>query len=261
MFMARSNWVAALVAGMMACTSAQAAEVLRAAFEDKAQPPYYMGETAAVDPEMPGVSIELVRLAAKEAGMEVEFVRMPWVRCQKSLQKGEVDAIFNASFKEDRLEFGVYPMVGAKPDSSRRIVTLAYSLYRLKGSPVSFDGKAITNLEGPVAAQSGYSIIEDLRRMGVATEDAHASITNFKKLSGKRVMAVAAQDVNGDSLLASGEFPTVEKVVPPLVTKDYFVMFSHQFYDAKKPLAERLWAKLSEVRERETARLYAKYNR
>lgn len=259
--MKRKGWIAALVAGLLMSGSAQAGQVLRAAFEDRAQPPYYMGETAAVEADMPGVSIELVRLAAKEVGMEVEFVRMPWVRCLKSLQKGEVDITFNSSFKEDRLEFGVYPMAGGKPDPARRIATLTYSLYRLKDSPVGFDGKAITGLVGPVAAQSGYSIIDDLRKMGVATEDAHASITNFRKLASKRVFAVAAQDVNGDSLLASGEFPTVEKVTPPLVTKDYFVMFSHQFYDERKPLAERFWAKLAEVRERETAKLYAKYNK
>ncbi|MBC7951011.1 MAG: transporter substrate-binding domain-containing protein [Rhodospirillaceae bacterium] len=259
--MGYGRWLPAIIIGTLWTCGAQAAEVLRAAFEDKALPPYYMGDSTEVDADRPGVSIELLRAAAKEAGIEVEFVRMPWVRCQKSLQKGEVDAIFNASFKEDRLEFGVYPMAGAKPDPSRRIATVAYALYRLKDGPVSWDGKIIEGLDGPVGAQSGYSIIEDLTRMGIKTEEAQASTTNFKKLASKRIPAVAALVVTGDALLATGEFANVEKVTPPLVTKDYFVMFSHQFYDGKRALAESLWGKLAEVRERDGGKLYAKYSK
>jgi polar amino acid transport system substrate-binding protein len=259
--MGYGKWLSAVVAGVLWTSGAQAAEVLRAAYEDKALPPYYLDDSTKVDADRPGVSIELVRDAAKEAGIEVEFVRMPWVRCQKSLQKGEVDAIFNASFKEERLEFGVYPMAGGKPDAARRIATVTYALYRLKGGAVTWDGKTIEGLDGPVGAQSGYSIVEDLTRMGIKTEEAQAPTTNFKKLASKRIPAVAALVVTGDALLASGEFPAVEKVSPPLVTKDYFVMFSHQFYDGKRALAERLWAKIAEVRDRDAAKLYAKYSK
>jgi len=241
---------------------AGAAEVLRAAYEDKAQPPYYLGDSADIDAAAPGVSVELLREAAAAAGIEIQFVRMPWPRCLKSLQRGEVDAIFNSSFKEERLEAGVYPMVGGKPDPARRITTLTYALYRLKGGPVTWDGKVIGGLgDGAVGAQAGYSIVEDLTRMGVRVEETGDTLTNFKKLASGRIPAVAQHEVNGDSLLAGGQFPAVQKVAPPLVTKDYFVMFSHQFHDSKRELAERLWAKLAEVRDRRSAALYAKYMR
>ncbi|HTH16287.1 MAG TPA: transporter substrate-binding domain-containing protein [Magnetospirillum sp.] len=258
--MAGRGWVSALLVGLLWASGAHSAEVLRAAYENKAQPPYYLGDTAAIDQDRPGVAIELMRMAAAEAGVEVEFVRMPWVRCLKSLQKGEIDMIFSASFSEDRLEYGLYPMANGKPDANRRIATRTYALYKVKGSPVSWNGKTLGGLDGPVGVQSGYSVTEDLGKMGVRTEEAQASLTNFKKLASKRIPAVAAQEVDGDAVLATGEFPTVEKVAPPLATKDYFVMVSHQFYEAKKPVAERFWAKLAEVREREVAKLYAKYN-
>lgn len=240
-------------------SAAGAGEVIRAAYEDKSLPPYYMGDTTEVDPVNPGVSIELMREAAKAAGVEIEFIRMPWVRCQKSLQRGEVDAIFNASFKEDRLESGVYPMAGGKPDPVRRIATVSYALYKLKGSAVTWNGTAIGGLDGPVGAPAGYSVTQDLARLGVKTEEAADTTTNFKKLASKRIPAVATLDVSGDALLA--EFPSVEKLTPPLVAKDYFVMVSHQFYDSKRELAERLWTKLAEVREHRAAALYAKYAR
>lgn len=259
--MGYGRWLSAILTGMLWVGGAQAAEVLRAAYEDEAQPPYFIGSSSSFDPDRPGVSIELVKAAAKAVGMEVEFIRMPWVRCLKSLQKGEVDAVFNSSFREDRMEFGVYPMAAGKPDAERRIATLTYSLYRVKGSPVNWNGKAIDGLDGPVGVQSGYSIIGDLTRMGVKIEEAQASVTNFKKLASKRIPAVVTLESNGDGVLATGEFPNVEKVTPPLVTKDYFVMFSHQFYDGKRPLAEALWTKIAEVRERDGAKLYAKYSK
>ena len=254
--------MACLLALCLLPGGATAAEVLRAAYEDKALPPYYMGTGTEVDADNPGVSIELVREAAAAAGIRVEFVRMPWARCMKSLKNGEVDAIFNASFKEERLEAGIYPMAGGKPDRARRITTLNYMLYRLKGGAVTWDGKAVGGLgDNPVGIQAGYSVGEDLARLGVKTEEAADTVINFKKLASQRIPAVAQLEVSGDGALASGAFPAVEKMQPPLATKDYFLMFSHQYYDSRKDTAERLWAKLAEVRDRRTAALYAKYVR
>ncbi|MGE5503461.1 MAG: substrate-binding periplasmic protein [Actinomycetota bacterium] len=241
-------------------TGASAAEVLRAAYEDKAEPPFYMGDTSEV-PGSPGVSVELVREAAAELGIEVQFQRMPWVRCLKSLQRGEVDLTFNASFKEERLEFGVYPTVDGKLDPSRRITTLTYALYRLKGSHIAWDGTKISGLDGPVGIQSGYSVKEDLTRLGVPTEEASDTQVNFKKLTSKRIPAVAQLEVTADTLLARGDFPSVEKVTPALVKKDYFVIVSHQFYEAKRELAEKLWTKVGELRETRLTALHAKYAR
>ena len=237
-----------------------AAEVIRAAYEDKSLPPYYTGTADTIDPASPGVSVELMQEAAKAAGLEIQFVRMPWLRCLKSLQLGTVDVTFNSSFKEYRLESGVYPMAGGKPDSARRLATISYALYRLKGTSAAFTGTSITGLgDGPVGASSGYSIIDDLKRMGIKIEEAPDTRTNFKMLASKRIAAVAAQDVQGDALLA--DFPTIEKVTPLLASKDYFVMASHQFYDGRREVAERLWAKIAEVREARAAAIYAKYTR
>lgn len=251
-----------LIGVCLLSSGARAADIVRAAYEDKPLPPFYMGSGPDSDPTAPGVSVELLREAAAAAGVEIQFERMPWARCLKSLQRGEVDAIFNASFKEERLEAGVYPMVGGKPDPSRRITTLAYMLYRLKGGPVTWDGKTIGGLgDSPVGAQAGYSVIEDLTRMGVKPEESADTVTNFKKLSSQRIRAVAQLEASGDAALAGGDFPAIEKVRQPLVTKDYFLMFSHQYYGANKDAAERLWSKLAEIRDRRSPALFAKYAR
>jgi polar amino acid transport system substrate-binding protein len=251
------TWIVSICAWS---SGALAAEVIRAAYEDKSLPPYYTGTSEIIDADAPGVSVELMREAAKAAGVEIQFVRMPWVRCLKSLQRGDVDVIFNASFKEDRLEAGVYPMIGNKPDPARRIATISYVLYRLKGTGVAFTGTSITGLgDGPVGASSGYSVIDDLKKMGVKTEEAADIALNFRKLALRRIPAVAALEVQGEALLP--DYPSIEKVSPPLVSKDYFVMASHQVYDTRREVVERLWAKIGEVREKRAAAIYAKYTR
>ncbi|MGE5548700.1 MAG: substrate-binding periplasmic protein [Solirubrobacterales bacterium] len=249
----------AVMAMALSSAGARAAEILRAAYEDVENAPYYMGNSVEIDAERPGISVEMMREAAKRAGIEIKFVRMPWVRCLKSLERGEVDAIFNSSFKEDRLPLGVYPMAAGKPDHHRRIDTITYALYRVKGGKVTFNGKAITGLDGPVGAPAGYSILTDLKAMGVATEEAPDTVINFKKLASGRIPAVATHERIGDGLIASGEFPNLEKVTPVLASKDYFVQVSHQLYGRKPELVERLWSHLAEVRDTLGPQLYAKY--
>lgn len=249
-----------LVGACLFSGSVSAAEVVRAAYEDKPLPPFYMGSGADPDPVAPGVSVELLREAAAAAGIEIQFVRIPWARCLKSLKSGEIDAIFNASFKEERQEAGVYPMAAGKPDGSRRIANLSYVLYRLKDGPVTWDGKAVGGLDGsPVGIQAGYSVSEDVARLGLKPEESADTITIFKKLASRRIAVVAQLEASGDAALARGDFPAIEKMQPPLVTKDYFLMFSHQFYDSRRATAEKLWAKLAEVREHRAAAITAKY--
>ena len=254
--------VAALVGWPVWFAAPAAAEVLRAAYEDRALPPYYLGDSADIDAAAPGISIELMRMTAKAAGVEVHFVRMPWVRCLSALQRGEVDAIFNASFNPDRMANGVYPMSGGHPDAARRIATVAYSLYAPKDGGLGWNGSTVTGLgDRTVGAPAGYSIIDDLVKAGVKVETAPDSVANFRKLASGRIAAVATLDTAGDALLASGRFPQLAKVAPPLVTKNYFVMFSHQFYDSHQALAERLWTNLAEMRDSKGGELVAKYTK
>ncbi len=239
---------------------AGAAEPLRLAYEDRALPPYYLGDGAGTDPAKPGLSVELVRLAAADLGLEVSITRMPWLRCMAALKQGDVDVIFNASFKEDRQESGVYPMVAGKPDAARRIAAVTYSLYRRKGTLLPWDGKSPTSLAGlpgPIGAPAGYSIIDDLTRAGVKVQEAPDTPANFKKLAAGRIDAVATLDVIGDELLRG--YPGLEKVAPALTTKDYFVMVSHQYAGAHADLVEKLWHRIAVLRDSKGAELALKY--
>ena len=231
------------------------------AYEDLEQPPYYMGNTSAILPK-PGVSVEMVMMLSDYIpDLKISFRRVPWNRCLRELAAGKVDAIFNASFKKDRLKLGAYPMQEGKPDKSRRITTLSYSLYKLKDSKLDWDGQKISHLNGNIGAPAGYSIIDDLKRMDVPVDEGQTTQINLLKLKHTRVAAVAAQDVTADSILQkqAALFKDIVKLKPPLVSKPYYMMISHQFMQNHPGLAEKIWDTLARIRKEKMPALLLKY--
>lgn len=237
------------------------------ACEDQELFPYYMGNVGYVLSEEPGISIDMIKMMDEMLdGLDITIVRMPWTRCKYSLQSGLVDGIFNASYKKKRLKFGRYPTIDntrdGMVDSSLRLTTLTYSLYTLKGSaPLGWDGNTFTNKHLRVGAPRGYSIVDDLRKKGIRVSETDKSAQNLKKLLVNRIDAVALLDVSGDSLIKANPvmYRNVEKVKPPLVEKEYYLMLSHQFVNAHTNLATKIWNTIRIVRETAFEQLAEKY--
>ncbi|MDM8517391.1 hypothetical protein QUF76_14430 [Desulfobacterales bacterium HSG16] len=78
-------------------------------YEDKEQPPYYMGNSETIL-EKPGVAVEMIQILEKKIdGLKITLRRTPWKRCTFELGTNSVDGIFNASYKKKRLKIGWYP--------------------------------------------------------------------------------------------------------------------------------------------------------
>ncbi|WP_028444607.1 substrate-binding periplasmic protein [Chitinimonas koreensis] len=201
--------------------------------------------------DRPGLNIIMMRMVEKQVGSKIDIKPLPWKRCMESVRSGEMDGLFKISFKADRMEIGHYPMAGDKPDATRRMLDDSYSLYRLKGSKVEWDGKAIRNADA-VGAQAGFSIVDQLKGLGVRVDDGvRTADDNLQKLLTGRVSAVALQTLEGDvSLAGKPEFAArIERVDPPLVTKPYFLMLSKPFVAKYPDFAKALWDSVGAVRE------------
>ncbi|WP_460532793.1 substrate-binding periplasmic protein [Chitinimonas naiadis] len=202
--------------------------------------------------DKPGLNVIMMRLVEKQLGTTVEVQPLPWKRCMALVKAGELDGLFKISFAPDRLETGRYPMVGDRPDASKRMLDESYSLYRLKGSKVEWDGTAIRNAPEPIGAQPGYSIIPQLKGMGMRVDDGvRGAAEHFQKLLVGRVSAVALQTLQGDASLAQRpEFVAkIERIDPPLVTKPYFLMLSKPFVEKYPDFAQKVWETVAVVRE------------
>lgn len=201
--------------------------------------------------DRPGLNIAHLKALEQKLGVKIETLPLPWKRCQEDMREGKVDGIFAASFKTERLEMGVYPMAGDKPDAARAMMYDGYSLYRLKGGAVQWDGKKLTST-GNIGAQPGYSIVDQLKQLGAKVDEgAKTADDNLKKVLLGRLEAVALQTLEGDNSLSTNpEFSAkLEKVSPPLVDKPFFLMLSKQFVAKYGDFSKDIWKTLAEVRE------------
>lgn len=229
---------------------AQATE-LTFACENKQDFPTVMGNSEKVLDENPGMAVEAVRILEKKLSLKINIRRLPWKRCLNELEQGRVQGLFTISFKEKRKKLGMYPEKNGKVDPSRRFTSASYALYKLKGSDVNFDGTDFINITGRVGAPSGFSIVDDLKKRGLAVNESPSTEHDFKKMISGRLQAVAALEMNGDYyLLADKEFnKKIEKVTPLIVMKPYYFIVSNQFYKEKPQLAEKIFETIAEIRE------------
>ncbi len=226
----------------------QAAEVLKFCFESADVLPW-----RAVGAK--GLNFELINAAAKKAGVQVEYLALPWKRCLSELKANAVDGAFAASFKADRLEMGAYPGVSAagapEPDASKRLYMDSYVVVRKKGVAVQWDGKAFSSLDGAVGIQLGYSVGDQLKALGLSVDDGSTAVRDLMlKLLAGRVGAAAIGGSDAKSLLLQDpKLARQIEVLPiPLVEKPYYLLLSHQMMAARAELATHLWQAIEKER-------------
>ncbi|MDR7305326.1 transporter substrate-binding domain-containing protein [Rhodoferax saidenbachensis] len=210
-------------------------------------------ESATIQPwrtaEGRGLNFELLQQASQLVGVPFTYQALPWKRCLASMQANEVDGAFAASFNEERLEMGAYPG-GKTVDASKRMHIDRFVLLRRKGSQVQWDGKQISNLNGPVGAQLGYSIAAQLRSWGVAVEENNqGALALAHRLMLGRVAAVAMGGSDASMVSVQPDVAAqLEELPIPLTEKPYYLMLSHQLLANQPELAQRIWKAIETVR-------------
>lgn len=220
-------------------------------YEEKSNPPYSIGDGQTVPAEKPGINVEVLKGLENKLNVRIRFERYNWKRCLKMLESNEADGIFEASFKPDRMSIGVYPIKNGEPDSAKRLMSNSYVLYKMKNSPVQWDGKQFSYLIKPIGAAAAYSIVSDLKEMGVNVMESYTQSDAFKILIKGRLDGVADLETMADLILKGNpeEFKDVVKVSPPIRTKEYYLMFSHRFAEKLPKVMNDIWNELQRVRE------------
>jgi len=243
--------LALLPATLWRGASAIAADPIRIVFDINANPPLINGDGTKIDPIMPGLTIEKLRMAGERANVAIDLSRTPWQRGLYLIETGQADAIFASSYVEQRLRYGVYPLKDGHPDTSRKLFDQSYRLYVRAGSGVGWDGRALYNLHAPVGATTGYAVVSVLRAMDVAVEEEPNHVANLRKLVAHRIDAYAELDSHIRPMLRSNpaEFGGIIELSPPILTKPYYLMFSKSFYARAPEVAERIWNAIAVVNE------------
>lgn len=198
-----------------------------------------------------GLNIVLLEMVAAKTGEKLELTGIPWKQCLEGVKKGTMDGAFAASYSEERAKFAVYPLADGKPDRARRLHTDGYTLLRLKGSKVGWDGRTFSNLTGPIGTQASYSIAADLVRWGAKVDsNADTPETLLKRFGAGQLQAIAL--LTGEARFAMKKpylANRVELVSPPLTEKPYFLIFGKGYYERNRLKVEEIWSMIETVRE------------
>jgi polar amino acid transport system substrate-binding protein len=218
------------------CAFAQAAapESVTLCFERQEVPPWRTLDGG-------GLNFELLAEVSRRTGVTFDYQSMPWKRCLEQLKSNQVDGAFAVSFNRDRMDLGAYPG-GANADPAKRMHVDSYMLVRRRGSRLDWDGKTISNLEGRIGVQLGYSVAGFLRARDIPVDEgSQRSDELAHKLIAGRLAGAALG--GGDVLrLMRGPLAGELDVLPvPLVEKPYYLVLSHALVASKPQLAQRLW--------------------
>lgn len=222
---------------------------LRFCYEDKQLLPYYAGNSQLI-PDLPGATIEHLRLAATKAGIALQLVRLPWLRCLQQLEDNTVDALV-AAHDPDRAHYTVYPKrPDGSPDPAKAINQLGLCLaYRYDNSlpdNIGHPGNQIT-----VSRPLGYKPIpfpQNTVLVGANSPQQALELVVSGRVDATTVLCelngIKAKEQHLDQLPVLLMYPALHK-------SDGYLMLSKHFYQRHPALSEKLWQYLPETLDKQ----------
>jgi len=241
---------------------ASAREQLIFAYQNTDNYPFQVGDGRVIDKTKPGIAVEMIQKMAKDLNLDIKLIRLPWNRALFQLKAGKIHGLFSSSYKKEREKYGVFPKKNNAIDKTRRSYSNSYFIYTLKSSHVNWDGKTIKNNHYPIHAPLGFSIVDDLKSMGLKVTESNSLERDFNLLSLKRIDTLVTLGQTGESFLSKNKDykDSVKRLTPPLKTKNYYLILSNQFFNKNPKISEKIWNSIKKFRiSREYKKLIIKY--
>jgi len=235
----------ALLSGLV---SAQPSKQLLLVYQNKPNPPFYLGEEQ-VDLVYPGATIEMLKRLQLRLPVNISFYRMPWVRALKLVEDNLMDGIFITHYRPERLAIGRFPMRAGQIDADRSLLSQNYHLYKPADSELQWDGDSFKQLKGQLAVINGYSIIGELKAMGVSVYPVIDQRSGLGMVAMDRVAGFIGVDSYIDPIIQAQpeRFAEIKKVYPPIRSELGFLMFSHNFAAENPQLVVSIWDAIREM--------------
>lgn len=237
--------------------------VLHICYELQDSMPFW---TAATDQSVsrPGLLIELIHSAAQQAGLRLEFQRQPWKRCILQLQQGQTDGIFAAIWQPERDTWGQFPGRDIQRNTpvqrDYRLWQVDYPIIARKGGTLNWDGEHFSGTRNGLSAPLGYVANQQLEALGVLAKPTYSAEKAIKLIALGRLDGYVLERQIARNYIRTAGLQTQLVFLPkPLLTADWYLPISNQFYRQNPELAQRFWQALAEQREARSAELSARY--
>ncbi|MDP2573442.1 transporter substrate-binding domain-containing protein [Vibrio penaeicida] len=198
---------------------------LKVCWEDEAKPPFLMFSSKN---EPYGIMVDVVGVALKENGYELEHIIQPWKRCLHSIQSGKVDLVPNASYKLQRTEFSRYSYPIYETN-----IALFYKAKRFSSPPQFLSQEDIANYKVGGVSGFNYSFVHPDVNIDVGAKSREhlvkkliADRVDFALLQVEVLNYLAKQKKIDATLLEYVPFPGKK-------SKAYHVIFSKKTNDSE----------------------------
>lgn len=259
-FPMRPSLLLALLLTLLPIPALAEQAALRMCYETEDAPPFIGDHQSAT----PGLLLELVKSAAQQLDLRLEFQRQPWKRCILQLQSGQSDGIFAAIWQADRDAWGQFP--GRDPqreqpvDRNYRLWQVDYPIITRIDSPLQWDGQQFSGLQHGLSAPLGYIASQRLQALGVLATASHSAEKALKLVTlGRHDGYVIERQIGNTHIHKLGLQPNLKVLPIPLLEADWYLPLSHRFTDQHPELAQRLWQALREKRQHQEAELSQRY--
>lgn len=207
---------------------------------------------SSADPDRPGRSQVLIKMAARQMGIEIRNDFAPWKRCQALVERGIYDAMNITGYAGINPTIAVFPMRDGVPDTSKSVGSVPSVLYRRVGSKADFVGGRIVNTDKPVAVLVTRQVNMDaVKRAGGTSEDGAQTVAALaQKLIAGQVDLAASAETDLAELVATQYKGVLEAIPTPLIESHYFVVFSKQYFANHRAEAEAFWSEIAKTRTR-----------
>ena len=204
-----------------------------------------------ITPTGEGTSDLLIREAAREAGVDVEFRAAPITRCREEIRVGAADGFPTTPYTPSLLGFVAFPMNGEQIDPSRAVNTTRAMVFRRIGSAADWDGERFTRLTTSVLVPFGSVLLVDrLKNMNVPIDDSGKTLSaNFTKMLAGRAELAVGSEYSGRALMAQPQFAgRIETLAAPITDEPYYLGVSKRYYDANPQAVQKIWEAIARIR-------------
>ena len=219
-------------------------------YPDNDTSPLQIGDGDAVF-NPPGLNIDIINAAVKKLNIDVRYVREPVSRIFDSLKNNKIDGAFVFSYSGERAKVAVYPQKNNIILENLRVVSLSNYFYTNLNSNIQWKNSKLINNELNIGVLRGHAIIEFLKKNKIPYEESSTLEMLTKKLQYKRISAFIGQSIIVEHYLKENKITNIKRLPEVISMKNYFLIFSKDFYKKNNKQANDLWNTISKVRELE----------
>ena len=192
--------------------------------------------------EAKGLIITLLKTAASELGVDLQFHAKPWNRCQKEVLTGKSHTLFGMIKTPERAKQFAFPK-----NDNEYLWTAQYPVF--VRSNVEFNSNEYKPDKG-IGAPLGYVVSRQLNEKAWLSPFQYKPVEGLKMVAQEKLDGYVIERLIGLNLVYENRLE--ERVAPSnenLMNAEWHLPFNKSFYFRNKNLVNNLWSRVNKERK------------